>query len=76
MLISNTLEEIVYFFMALKKLKVKTLFLEVHNNDMDLNISKTALDPSQRISNPKRKKKSHDQPSLTLFDNMIEETYL
>ena len=65
MLISNTHEEIVYFFMALKKLKVKTLFLEVHNNDMDLNISKTALDPSQRISNPKRKKKS--RPAIVNF---------
>ena len=32
--------------------------LEVLNNDMGLNISKTALDLSHRIGNPKMKKKS------------------
>ena len=34
------------------------LVLEVLNNDMGLNISKTALDRSHRIGNPKTKKKS------------------
>ena len=51
------------------------IVLEVLNNDMDLNISKTALDRSHRIGNPKSKK-SHHQSSLNLFGIMIEETYL
>ena len=34
------------------------IVLEVLNNDMGLNISKTALDRSHKISNPKIKKKS------------------
>ena len=34
------------------------IVLEVLNNDMGLNISKTALDHSHRISNPKIKRKS------------------
>ena len=54
---------------------IDNIVLEVLNNDMDLNIPKTALDHSQRIGNPKSKK-SHDQSSLNLFDIMIEETYL
>ena len=49
--------------------------LEVLNNDMGLNIWKTALDHSHRISYPKIKK-SNDQSSLNLFDIMIEEKYL
>ena len=49
--------------------------LEVLNNGMGLNISKTALDHSHRISYSKIKK-SNDQSSLNLFDIMIEETYL
>ena len=51
------------------------IVLEVLNSGIDLNISKTALDRSRRIGNPKSKK-SHDQSSLNLFDIMIEETYL
>ena len=51
------------------------IVLEVLNNDMGLNISKTALDRSHRIGNSKIKK-SHDQSSLNLSDIMIEETYL
>ena len=43
------------------------IVLEVFNNDMDLNISKTALDRSHRIGNPKSKKTSR-QSSLNLFD--------
>ena len=49
--------------------------LEVLNNDMGLNIWKTALDHSHRIRYPKIKK-SNDQSSLNLFDIMIEEKYL
>ena len=49
--------------------------LEVLNNDMGLNIWKTALDHSHRISYPKIKK-SNEQSSLNLFDIMIEEKYL
>ena len=51
------------------------IVLEVLNSGIDLNISKTALDRSRRIGNPKSKK-SHDQSSLNLFNIMIEETYL
>ena len=39
--------------------------LEVLNNDMDLNISKTALVRSHRIGNPKSKKKS--RPIIVKF---------
>ena len=51
------------------------LVLEVLNDDMGLNISKTALDRSHRIGTPKTKK-SHDQSSLNLYDIMTEGTYL
>ena len=51
------------------------IVLEVLNNEMDLNISKTALDHSHRIGNPKSQK-SYYQSLSNLFDIMIEETYL
>ena len=51
------------------------IVLEVFNDDMGLNISKSDLDRSHRIGNPKQKK-NHDQSSLNLSDIMIEETYL
>ena len=51
------------------------IVLEVLNDDMGPNISKTALDHSHRIGNLKTKK-SHDQSLLNLSDIMIEETYL
>ena len=51
------------------------LILEVLNDDMGLNILKTALDRSRRIGNPKTKK-SHDQSSLHLYDIMTEGTHL
>ena len=51
------------------------IVLEVLNNDMGLNISKSALDRFHRIGNPKTKK-SHDKTSLNLSDIMIEETCL
>ena len=41
------------------------IVLEVLNNDMGLNISKTALDRSQRIGNPKINKKS--RPIIAKF---------
>ena len=50
------------------------IVLEVLNDDMGLNILKTALDRSHRIGNPKTKK-SHDQSSLNLSHIKIEETY-
>ena len=37
---------------------IDNIALEVLNNDMDLNILKTAFDRSNRIGNPKSKKKS------------------
>ena len=52
-----------------------SIVLEILNNAMGLNISKTAVDHSPRIGNPKIKK-SHDQSLLNLSDIMIEETYL
>ena len=47
------------------------IVLEVLNNDIDSNISKSVLYRSHRIGNP-----SQGQSSLNLFDIMIEETYL
>ena len=41
------------------------IVLEVLNNDMDLNISKTDLDRSHKIGNPKSKKKS--RPIIVKF---------
>ena len=50
--------------------------LEVHSNDMGLNISKTTLDRSHGNGKPKIKK-SLDQSQLNLFFNiMIKEMYL
>ena len=51
------------------------LVLEVLNDDMGLNIPKTALDRSHRIGNWKTNK-SHDQSLLNLYDIMTEGTYL
>ena len=41
------------------------IVLEVLNNDMDLNMSKTDLDRSHKIGNPKSKKKS--RPIIVKF---------
>ena len=65
-------------FYGIEKTKCEdtdNIVLEVLNSYMDLNISNTALDRSNRIGNPKSKK-SHDQSTLNLFDIIIEETYL
>ena len=45
--------------------KGDSIVLEVLNNDMGLNILKTALDRSHRIGNPKTKKKS--RPIIVKF---------
>ena len=52
------------------------IVLEVLNNDMGWNISKTAFDHSHWISNPKIKKRSWLITVKCVFNIMIEEMYL
>ena len=74
MLSSNSLGELLHGIEETKGEDTDNLVLEVLNDDVGLNMSKTALDHSDRIGNPKSKK-SHNQSSLNLYNIMTEGTY-